>query len=108
MYCKPWKLCSCYCVTMRHLIMIATVRVMSPADTPTADARAMTLRRPEIKGTMRHSIGTSKHVAGRRNEASLEMSENRSAANGERRAENRTERASARKRAVHHHHPASV
>lgn len=25
---------------------MATVRVMSPADTPTADARAMTLRRP--------------------------------------------------------------
>lgn len=65
---------------MRHLIMIATVRVMRPADTPTADARAMTLRRPGIKGTMRHSIGTDKHVASRRNEASLEMSENRSAA----------------------------
>ena len=25
---------------------MATVRVMSPADTPTADAKAMTLRRP--------------------------------------------------------------
>lgn len=65
---------------MRHLIMMATVRVMRPADTPTADARAMTLRRPGIRGTVRHSIGTDKHVASRRNEALPEMSENRSAA----------------------------
>ena len=38
-----------FCLAMTpscHLIMIATVRVMSPADTPTADARAMTFRRP--------------------------------------------------------------
>lgn len=32
--------------TSYHLIIMATVRVMSPADTPTADAKAMTLRRP--------------------------------------------------------------
>ena len=34
---------------LHHLIMMATVRVMSPADTPTADAKAMTLRRPVTK-----------------------------------------------------------
>lgn len=32
--------------TSCHLIIMATVRVMRAADTPTADAKAMTLRRP--------------------------------------------------------------
>lgn len=31
---------------------MATVRVMSPADTPTADAKAMTLRRPASERTI--------------------------------------------------------
>lgn len=33
--------------------MMATVRVMSPADTPTADAKAMTLRRPASGRTIK-------------------------------------------------------
>lgn len=53
-----WHICDQ--ITVHHLIIMVTVRAMSPADTPTADAKAMNLRRP-ASGRIMEIIGVTRN-----------------------------------------------